>query len=199
MSEKYLAEGKELLSKADLEQASEKFWGAAALKNLSLKKKALPKKKEVNVEMKRSRGEIVGSALLAAFAVVVVSAGVQRLRAANGNASLGASGVQGDAGVQFRSAGIGCEMVQQRVPRAVGGDRGGRGRRSRWRRRGLGCGRCVLDLPSCGQGSRSGADGSRRSGSRNRRRDKESSRRGKVESLKRGSLFFRRGREEWQS
>ena len=71
LSEKYLAEAKELLSKADLEQASEKFWGAAALKNLSLKKKALPKKKEVKVEMKRSRGEIVGSALVAAFVVVV--------------------------------------------------------------------------------------------------------------------------------
>ena len=53
------------------EQASEKFWGAAALKNLSLKKKALPKKKEVKVEMKRSRGEIVGAAFVAAFVVVV--------------------------------------------------------------------------------------------------------------------------------
>ena len=33
-------------------------------------------------------------------------------------------------------------------------------------------GRCVLDLPSCGQGSGSGASSSRRSGSRNRGRDK---------------------------
>ena len=43
----------------------------ARLKNLSLKEKALPKKKEVKVEMKRSRGEIFGSALVAAFVVVV--------------------------------------------------------------------------------------------------------------------------------
>ena len=56
------------------EQASEKFWGAAALKNLSLKKKALPKKKEVKVEMKRSRGEIVGNAFVAAFVVAAVFA-----------------------------------------------------------------------------------------------------------------------------
>ncbi len=35
------------------------------------------------------------------------------------------------AGVQLCGAGFGCEVVQQRVPRAVGGDRGGWGRRSR--------------------------------------------------------------------
>jgi len=42
LSEKYLVEAKELLKKEDLVQASEKFWGAAALKILSFLKKALP-------------------------------------------------------------------------------------------------------------------------------------------------------------
>jgi len=41
---------------------------------------------------------------------------------------LGVAVVVVSAGVQLCGAGFGCEVVQQRVPRAVGGDRGDRGR-----------------------------------------------------------------------